>query len=310
VIRTPTLAFALTLIWGVALAQITPYRFGVRIDSVIVDVYVGQRGQPLTGLTTEDFEVFDNGVRQDIQLLDTDVVSLSAVLVSDISRSVRGEKLNHLREAARSFLEGLAERDRFSLVTFNHYIQRRSPWNRDREWLIRVLGPVEGDGGTALYDAIYAGIKVAEPIRERPMLLIFTDGEDLHSRLSEDDVIQLVKESSAVIHVVGTAPSVDATPNYLSDGHSAAKRFAEQTAFLRRITDDSGGRFLKAKSSADLKRSFLRILSEMKDRYLLSYTPKDVPQNGWHTLQVRLRHQSADIRARRGYYAFTVRDES
>lgn len=306
---TPVLS--LFLAWALAhsdaSAQPKPYRFGVDVNAVLVDVYVGRRGQPLGGLTAGDFEVLDNGVRQDVELVEAESLRLGAVLVLDISRSVRGDRLDHLKDAGRAFLEGLAARDDACLVTFFHHVQRLSPWSRDRGLLGLVPGTVEGKGGTALHDAIYAGIQVAESVVERPMLLVFTDGQDLHSRLSEQDVIHAVEESSAVIYAVGIKPSVHIATVDPSDPRSPIRRSQGQKEFLHRIAEDSGGRFLTADSTADLKGAFLRVLSEMKDRYLLSYRPRGVPQRGWHSLEVKLRHHRAEIRARRGYYVAPAR---
>jgi Ca-activated chloride channel family protein len=278
------------------------YTFDVAVDAVRLDVFVGRNGQPVTGLTADNFEVFDNGVRQEIQLLDTEF-RLSTILVFDVSRSVRGEKYAHLKAAGLSFLEGLAEKDEAALVTFSHHIRLRSPLSHDRKLLNHVPFRVVGQGGTALYDAIFAGLKLAEKADERSMLLVFTDGENLHSRLTEAELLEVVKESSAVIYVVGIVPSTQDGPFYVGDHQRLLREYRRQTQSLRRLTEVSGARFLDASSSTELEEAFLRILSETKDRYLLSYTPTSVAREGWHKLEVKLKGVKANVHARRGYYA-------
>jgi VWFA-related protein len=279
------------------------YSFTVDVDKVLLDVYVGRRGQPVTGLRVDDFEVFDNGVRQDVELLDARITRLNTLLLLDISRSVQGEKYQHLSAAVRAFLEGLAARDEAALVTFNHHVQMRSGWSQDRRLLSRAPEDIVGKGGTSLNDALYAGLKLMGQSFDRPTVLLFTDGQDVHSRLTESEVLITVKESSAVVYVVGIAPAVESKPNSLSTRHQTFQRYRRQSEFLREVAKMSGGKFLDARSSTDLEQTFLSILSEMKDRYLLSFSPQGVPRDGWHELKVELKNMRAELLARRGYYA-------
>lgn len=280
------------------------YRFAVEVNRVLLDVYVGRRGQPVKDMGADDFEVLDNGVPQKITLVSAELTQLSTVLVLDISRSVYGEKFQHLVAAAQAFLAGLAARDQATLVTFCHYVQWCSEWSHDRELLRRIPHARVGQGGTALNDALYAGLKLTDQPLQRPLLLLFTDGQDMHSRLSEDEVLEVVKESSAVVYIVGIAPDVEASgdPDILSKRFQTIHSYRKSTEFLRRVAEISGGRFLDVRTSNDLEKTFLRILSEMKDRYLLSFTPSGETSNGWHELKVELKNKRADIRARRGYY--------
>jgi VWFA-related protein len=298
-------ACLLTVLFAGAVAgQDKDYRFEVEVDRVLLDVYVGRRGQPVEGLSVDDFEVLDNGVRQEITLVSSELTQLSTVLVLDISRSVHGEKYEHLVAAAQAFLGGLAERDQTTFLAFCHYVQRCSDWSHERD-LIRLI-PHErvGQGGTALHDALYAGLKLTDQPLQRPMLLVFTDGQDMHSRLSEEDVLEVVKESFAVVYIVGIAPDVEPSgdPHILTKRFKSIHDYHKSSEFLRKVAEISGGRFLDVRTSLDLEETFLRILSEMKDRYLLSFTPSGETSKEWHELEVKLKNVRAEVRARRGYH--------
>lgn len=97
--------------------------FRVDVDAVQLDVFVAKDGKALRDLTVEDFEILDNGVRQDIRLIEPETVPLSTVLVFDTSDSVRGEKLQYLKAAARAFLKGLDTKDQAALLTFSSCLQ-------------------------------------------------------------------------------------------------------------------------------------------------------------------------------------------
>ena len=98
--------------------------FSSRVEAVRVDVLVTDRGKAVTGLRPEDFEVKDEGVLQEIDLVQLDRVPLNVVLGLDVSESVNGERLEHLQSAGTSLLRGLQKDDRAALLTFSHAHRR------------------------------------------------------------------------------------------------------------------------------------------------------------------------------------------
>jgi hypothetical protein len=111
-------------------------------------------------------------------------------------------------------------------------------------------------------------------------VLVFTDGHDTTSWLTEDAAIDSARRVGVVVHAVRV----------------------ESDAFLDRLTDSSGGRTWSATSDRQLRELFTRALEEMRARYLLTYTPRGVSGAGWHDLKVRLRNGRADVTARPGYF--------
>src|SRR5687767_10937437 len=86
--------------------------FVAKAAPVRVDVLVTDNGTAVTGLTAADFEVTDNGVIQQIDLIEFDKLPLNVILALDMSASTTGERLLHLRLAARAVLGGLGPTDR------------------------------------------------------------------------------------------------------------------------------------------------------------------------------------------------------
>ena len=125
-------------------------QFSARVDQVRVDVLITDRGQVVRGLQPPDFEVLDNGVAQRVDLLTFEQVPLNVILALDLSDSVSGERLDHLRGAARALLDGLSARDQAALLTFSHTVrlQERLTSNVDR--LRQALDQVQPAGSTAL----------------------------------------------------------------------------------------------------------------------------------------------------------------
>jgi VWFA-related protein len=271
--------------------------FPASVESVYLDVFVARDGRPVMGLKAADFEVLDNGVRQAVTLVGLERVPLVAIMVFDASGSVIGAKRDDLKAAGRTFLAGLRDQDQATLVAFSHELRVAVPHASDRAAVRRALDGLGAGGGTALWDALYAGLTL--PASGRPMVVVFTDGEDNMSWLSAERVRAVAEESEALVHVVAIVPPPEEA--FTLDGRA---RRAGEPAFLRSlrgIAEVTGGRLWPVGASAELERTFVRILAEMQSRYLLSYEPAGVEREGRHRLQVRVKGHRGSVRSRRGY---------
>ena len=152
--------------------------FTARKDIVRVDALVTDAGQIVRGLSAEDFEVFDNGVRQQVDLMSSDDAPLDAILALDLSGSVAGESLRHLRTAGGAVLDALRPGEQAALITFSQSISLGVGLTKDRE---RVRGAPEsarGSGDTALIDSSYAALVLGETDTGRALVIVFSDGLD------------------------------------------------------------------------------------------------------------------------------------
>ena len=85
--------------------------------------------------------------------------------------------------------------------------------------------------------------------------------------------------------------------------HGRGQRQEPSERLLDTLADDTGGRVVYASDESALESTFLSVLQEFRQRYVLSYTPEGVSTTGWHTIEVKLKGRSGDVRARRGYFA-------
>jgi VWFA-related protein len=286
------------------------FRFQVDVRTVYVDVFVTRDGKALTGLTAEDFEVLDNGTPQKIDLVDPDVVPLSTLLLLDTSGSVSGERLEHLRSAAHAFVQGLEEKDEAALMTFAQDWQMPFDLSGDFNSLHTALDRPARGGLTSLHDALFAGLKLVEDGTGRPMVLVFTDGLDNASWITEKELLDVVRESEAVVHAVGVESTAEIPIRNTGNGVTLRPGVGPRSSdlperardLLEQLAGETGGRAWYADSSADLKDVFLGVLDEMATRYLISYQIQAPIASGWHELEVKLKHHDADeLRARSGY---------
>jgi VWFA-related protein len=298
--RAAAVAAGLVLFPASLVPQDVP-TFTATVEAVYVDVFVDRDGRPVTGLAAADFEIRDNGVKQEVTLAHLEEVPIVAVLVFDVSSSIAGARLEDLRGAGRALLDGLRPQDEAALVTFSHELRVVVPQAGDRAAVERGLGGLEPKGDTALWDGLYAGLKL--PVsRGRAMVVLFTDGQDDLSWLTPDQIQRVAEESEALVYVVAIVPLPEAPGLSGFRGGDARSAEAGGLRALSRLAEATGGRLWPAGSSAQLGRTFLRILAEMRSRYLLSYGPTGVAREGWHRLEVKVKGHRGTVRSRSGYF--------
>jgi VWFA-related protein len=257
--------------------------FSSRVDTVRVDVSVRQGNRSIAGLTAADFEVLDNGVRQQVDFAALEQMAVSVVLALDVSGSVEGARLTQLRAAGERLVGMLTARETAAVVAFTDLVTIAADFTSDKTRLLAALDQPGGIGDTALVDATHAALVLGESRQGRPLVIIFSDGADTASFLTPNLVLETARRTSPVVYAV---TMFDTSSDFVND--------------LVRLT---GGRRLEVESLDRVSDAFAEILSESRERYLLSYTPTGVKPGGWHDIQVRVRGRRAEVRARPGYLA-------
>ena len=282
--RFASLLVAVVLAIAMASIQAQNPTFSSRVEAVRVDVLVTENGKPVRGLRAADFEILDNGVPQTVDIVNFEQQPLNVVFTFDLSDSIVGERLGNLRDASHAVLGGLTKGDQAALVTFNNAVLVGPGLTADAGLVRAAVDRAEPTGNTSLIDASFAGMLLAESDVGRGLVIVFSDGLDTSSWLRSKAVLDVAKRSDAVVYGVSAG-------------------LARSAEFLGDLTEQTGGRLFKLESTRSLSAVFLEVLDEFRQRYLLSYSPSGVPQQGWHQLTVRVKGRSATVRARPGYLA-------
>ena len=256
--------------------------FSARVDAVRVDVSVTERGQVVRGLQPRDFELRDNGVLQQIELVSFEQLPLNVLLALDLSQSVSGDQLRDLKAAGGALLDGLAPADKAALLTFSHRLTLGSALTSEVSLLRSALDGLTSSGDTSLFDATFAALLLGARDPGRDLLVVFSDGRDTASWLSADQVLEAAKRLDVVAYGV-------------------TLRGAASGPFLRRLADETGGQALDIDSTRALQAHFVEVLEGFRRRYLVSYSPGGVERGGWHRLEVKIKGRRATVRARPGY---------
>src|SRR5262245_42684146 len=258
--------------------------FSSRVDAVRVDVLVTDNGKPVPGLARGDFDILDNGVLQQVDVVSFDQVPVNVVLAFDMSSSVEGDRRDRLLGGANQLLAGLKRDDQAALVTFSHVVNRGTKLTGDLAAVREALARAEGIGDTALVDGIFAGMMVGESDVGRSLLIVFSDGVDTSSWLAPASVLDAARRSGVVAYAVSV-------------------KSRTRPEFLEELTSLTGGRLFEVERTQNLDATFLGVLEEFRHRYLVSYTPRGVSRTGWHQVDVRVKGRRATIKARPGYLA-------
>jgi Ca-activated chloride channel homolog len=296
------------LFMSVAVDRSAAQRFRTRAEAVRVDVLVTDGNRPVAGLTAADFELKDRSVPQKIDSIAFEDVPLSVMIALDTSDSLTGQALVDLRDAASAATRLLRSEDRAALLTFTHRLSLRAAWTNVHQQLEAALQQVTASGATSLHDAAYAAVTLNDDQPGRRLVLLFSDGQDMSSWLPGQFALDAARRSDAVVYVVGLVAAADRTPGYRLDFRSGVQLPVPSVQpallpepFLVALAADTGGTLLTTDRSDNLRETFVRIIHEFRTRYLLTYTPRRVEENGWHPIEVRLKNKKGKITARRGY---------
>lgn len=277
-----------------------------------VDVYAivtDKKGRLVEGLGREQFELRENGVRQQVDYFTSATdVPLSLGLLVDTSAS-QAAILPAERAEAQAFLRGvLSPGDEGFVVRFDRDIVLLQAFTSDLAQLTRALDAVRADEapvlptaapteagrarGTRLLDAIQnASLTLMKGRRGRKVLVLLSDGEDQGSVASRREVEEAAERGGVILYAV-----IAADPAF----YWARGRDFKGEAALTALVERTGGRLVRPEGSAGLAA----IAAEMRAQYRLGYSPRDARSDGsFRRIEVRLRGVNHRVRARRGYYA-------
>ncbi len=306
---------------------------GVEVINVTATVS-DANGHFVPGLTRDDFEVYEDGVRQTITNFSAERVPVSLGIALDTSGSMAGAKIHAAEGALNRFLSDLLDpSDQIFVYEFNDRPRLVQGWTTDRRLLSDALGRIRPDGGTALYDAVAESVKLAgEGQNQKKAIVIISDGNDTSSRTPLNDLRQQIRESRLLVYAVGIdGPDEAAAPRrpiqpprrpspfpfpprggfpfpgfQVRPQASWAQGRLDQgvnEGALRELTDDSGGRTEIIRSPDDLDPATAAIADELSKQYYLGYVTSAKQDGQFHSIKVVTRNPQYRVRARNGYIA-------
>jgi Ca-activated chloride channel family protein len=277
----------------------------LRVDTTLVLIPVAVTdpySRFVTGLERENFKLYEEKVEQEISQFSSEDAPLSVGIVFDTSGSM-GAKLQKSRQAVAQFLKTANPEDEFFLVNFSDRPELSVPFTPDTGEIQNRLTFIQSKGRTALFDGVYLAMhEMSKAHNPRKAILIISDGGDNSSRYTESEVRNKVRETDVQIYAIG-----------IFEPGSARGRTPEELAgpgLLGELTETTGGRHFAVDNLAELPDVAAKIGLELRNQYVLGYTPKNTARDGkYRRVQVKLVKTSGlpPLKAmyRTGYYAPT-----
>jgi Ca-activated chloride channel homolog len=296
--RALFLVVAAAIALGIArlVAQTPTFRTGIDLATFGVTV-VDRKGEYLTNLNLEDFEILEDGQRQTVKYFarGTDIENgpeMHVGLLFDTSGSMT-EDIKLSRSAAVKFLNTLSEAKDMTLVDFDTEVRVAKYGQKDFPRMVERIRGRTPDGETALYDAMGVYLDGASEDEGRKILVLYTDGGDTHSTISFGDLMTLVRASDVTVYSVG----------FLE--HSRGR--IEERAHLIQIAEATGGQAFFPTTMKDIEASYDKVVAQIRAQYSLAYTSTNTKQDGaWRKVEIRVTRpdlKGSKILARRGYFA-------
>jgi Ca-activated chloride channel family protein len=281
-----------------------PPTFTTGIELVSLNVTVAEGNRYVTDLDGADFQVFEDGVKQDITYFNRANLPIALALLIDTSASMDA-RLPTAQEAAIGFARRLREQDLASVIDFDSRVNVLQPFTNGTRDLEQAIRRTAAGGSTAMYNAIYTALKdlkrvVATGLDEirRQAIVVLSDGEDTSSLLAFEDVLDLAKRSETAIYTIGLRAT--------DSGSASSRGFKEAEFVLRQLAQETGGRSFFPTDVAQLATIYSQISDELSSQYTVGYTSRNAKRDGaWRRIVVRVSRPNVSTRTKLGYYAPT-----
>ena len=284
-----------------------PRIFRSTASMVALTVTVLDGKKPVSGLGQHDFEVYEDGVKQNLRFFESRSVPLDVILLLDTSSSMGG-KMDTVHDAARGFMKMLREGDRGAVVAFADSVRVLQPLTGDAVAIEAAINSTQPKGATSLYNAIYVALKEfgrtpadMSEVR-RQAIAVLSDGEDTASLVGFEDVMALARKTGVSVYTIALQSQFAAMRSagqkkYFSDAEYAMKSLAQET----------GAQSFFPAGVHELKHVYDTITGELTTQYSIGYSPTNPRNDGrFRRIVVRVStNPNYKPRTRNGYTAET-----
>jgi VWFA-related protein len=299
--RGPACVLAVAVASSIALPVFTQERptFRTRTDHVAVDVAVRNGDVAAVGLSAADFRLFDNGVQQALEAVETESVPIDVTLFHDTSPSLAG-KIDALKRDVRDIAAMLRPMDRFRLLTFDMQVNDVFGWQPAGDPL--NLDGVKIGRISSVYDAIFLAMMHRPDVGRRHLIVALTDCEDFGSVIGSATIEEAARRSEGVLHIVKITPR-PANAMYFPLSAASTPADARGERRLASAAARTGGELHDPFIGNDAVKTFKKVFDDYRQSYVLRYAPHGVDRDGWHEIKVEVPgHPRATVRARKGYF--------
>jgi Ca-activated chloride channel homolog len=294
----------------------------IKIEANLVTIPVSvfdRDGLYISGLTQENFKIFEDGKEQEITYFGTSDKPFTVVLLLDTSPSTE-YRIEDIRRSAKAFVRQLKEQDSVMVIEFDGNINVLTEVTKDRRKIDRAIDKADIGGGTSLYDAVDFSLrKRLSKIEGRKAIVLFTDGVDTTSEKSSyEETLRDAEEADVMIFPIQYNTYSDnlrnsgalSLPSPLPDDEvisvprgTRPQDYALGREYLSELAAVTGGRVFRPEATpGGLTAAFEGIAEELRRQYNIGYYPNEEAKTGERKqIKVRVNRPNLIVRARDSY---------
>jgi Ca-activated chloride channel family protein len=284
--------------------QVPSFRATVDMVSLNVTVAEAAAGTPryVKDLDLSDFEVYEDGTKQDVILFNKSNSPIALSLLMDSSASMQ-DKLGEAQEAAIGFARRVRSEDLAEVIDFDSRAVIAQAFTSDVAQLEHAIRMSTAGGPTSMRQALYIAMSEFKKLKKsdvtpeqirRQAVVLLSDGVDTNSMFSFDDILDIVKRSETAVYSIGLRSPEDL----------ASKEFKTGDFELRQLAQQTGGRAFFPKQLSDLNGVYAEIADELASQYTLGYSSRNQRHDGtWRRIVVRVNRPNIVVRTKQGYFA-------
>ena len=159
-------------------------------------------GQYVSDLKQSDFEVLEDGVKQNVALFQAVSEPFSVVLLLDTSISTQ-DKLGDIRRAANVFVDQLQKADRIKVISFDDQVRELNEFSADRAVVKKAILSAQSGYSTKFYDAMNIALEALREVDGRKAIVIFSDGVDYRSDYATaDSTLRFLEQDGVIVYPI------------------------------------------------------------------------------------------------------------
>jgi Ca-activated chloride channel family protein len=265
-------------------------------DLVLVSAVVttNANGNDLVrGLTSHDFSIFDEGVRQEISFFGDESLPLEVVFLVDASQSMQLRR-SFQREALSTFMHTLLRpTDHAAVYWFSDKLHVMQDFTSQSGSLVSAIYMIPSGGATALYSAIASSSSALASKSGRRAIVVLSDGRDTFSGIRLEDALRQAQSTDTAIYAINT-----------SFARWAVTEEYRENDPLEYLANETGGEVYYISNPDDVEDALSRLSGRLREQYLLGFYPSSQNARGkYRRLSIRLNGRDGHVFARTGYYA-------
>jgi Ca-activated chloride channel family protein len=268
-----------------------------RTDTRLVVLHVtvvDKTGHLVTTLPQNAFQVYENGVQQQLKVFRREDVPVSMGLIVDNSGSMR-DKRAKVEAAALALVKASNPQDEVFVVNFNDEAFLDKEFTSDVKQMEEGLARIDSRGGTAMRDAIRMSIDhlKEKAKKDKKVLVVVTDGNDNSSQINLENLVRAAQQSETIIYTIGL----------LSEEERREAKRAKRA--LDALAEATGGQSYYPKELSQVESVCTQVAHDVRNQYILAYTPSNLALDGtFRTIKVIANAPNRPtVRTRSGYYA-------